>query len=322
MTIDVEVLSRLRQSVPVVGDTFSAFSPSHAESLFDTVKTDEDAVKRFLVGASNAIVENRLQISNFDDVSNTIFNVVRDPDVALDTIVSAVQLDAAITAKLIKSANSAFFGGMMKVDSARAAVVRLGLELTVQLVTLMVMKEVFSSSKESLNSAMHSIWKSSLSLATYSVVVGRRSGLSFQQGQLLLAGLMNEIGSLVMIAYLDQFPGTMQNISQTVLSSVKIKKKLGRDLLRHWQFPSSVIEVVNNSDDYERQVESADLCDVVSIAHYLIRMTSYRKLPVSEITDLPAFKRLGFDSSNPTLVQDIIEEAKTYVDLFSGLAKE
>ncbi len=318
MNIEVDVLRQLRGTIPVIGDSFSAFSPVKSESILDSARSGTDAIRKFLIGASNAITENRLTISNFDNVSTTIYKVIQDKDVALDTVTSAVQLDAAISAKLIKSANSAFFGGMPKVDSVRSAVVRLGLDLTIQLVTVMVVKEVFDSKKESLHEAMRALWKSSLKLATYSVVVGRRSSVKLQQGQLLLAGLMCDIGLLVIIAYLDKFPATMNHLSEQILSSAKIKKKLGKNLLLHWKFPSSIIDALENSDDYERDVDNADLCDIVCVARLLIRMTSYRKLPAGEITELPAFKRLGFDANNPNLVQDILEEARTYVQLFTG----
>ena len=318
--VRVETLRHIRQSVPVAGDDFSslnAFEDHPSQSLF-SVETDEDAVKKFLLGTSAAIKENRLHIANFDDVSSTIFNVIQDSDVDIDSVVSAVQLDAAISAKLIKSANSAFFGGMAKVDSVRAATVRLGLDLSIQLISIMVLKEVFHSNKETLRDAMHKLWQSSLKLATYSVVVGKRSSVNAKQGQILLAGLMNEIGSLVIIAYLDQFPGSMKIITEQVLSSITFKKLLGIELLSHWQFPVSILNVLKHSDNYEREVEHPDICDVVCIARLLIRMTSYRKLPFEDITETAAFKRLGFDQHCPNLIQEIQEEAHQYTELFTG----
>lgn len=319
--LDVGTLRRIRMTVPVSGDDFSTFSAfrdhNQDESTF-SIETDADAIKKFLVGASHAIKENRLSIANFDNVSSTIFNVIRDPKVGIDEVVSAVQLDAAISAKLIKAANSAFYGGMAKVDSVRAAVVRLGLDLSSQLISVMVLKEVFHSSKETLQDAMGKLWTSSLKLATYSVIVAKHANIQIQQGQSLLAGLMNDIGLLVIIAYLDQFPGSMKIISEQVLSSSVFKKKLGSELLNHWEFPASIIDVIENSDDFSRDLEQPDLCDVVCIAQYLIRMTSYRRLPFDDITETEAFKRLDFGEQSENIVSKIQEEAHRYTELFTG----
>lgn len=320
--VDVDVLHKLRKSIPVVGDSFSVFASLRDDpGENDGFDTNFDSVKQFLVSTKSAIIENRLTIANFDDVSNTIFNVIQQKDVSLDVIISAVQLDAAISAKLIKAANSAFYSGMEPADSVRAAVVRLGLDLSIQLITVMVLKEVFASKNEALEEAMHNIWQSSLKLATYSVVIGKRAKLPFQQGQTLLAGLMSEMGSLVIIAFLDQFPGMAISISDHVLSSVKIKNQLGKALLKHWGFSKEVIAVVEHSDDIKREIEITDIGDVVCLAKMLIRLTSYRKMSISEITELPAFKRMGFDPECPTLIGEIMEEARHYIRFFYGASK-
>ena len=317
--LPVAVLRQLRKDIPVVGDAVSAFSPLSDEISFSSIEsTDVETIKNLVISAKQAIVDNRVVVVNFDDVSTTILNVVQDSSASLDMIISAAQLDAGISAKLIKSANSAFYGGLAKVDSVRAAVVRLGQDLSIQLITVMIMKEVFNSDNDALQNAMRRIWQSSLKLATFCVVIGKRSSLNVQQGQSLLAGLMNEIGYLVIISYLDQFPGVVSNISEHVLNSEKIKVKLGAALLEHWDFPQAIINVVEQSGEFDREVEKADLCDVVSIAKLLIRMTSYRKIPVVEITEISSYSRLGFDKNNSTLINEILEEAHNYMQLFSG----
>ncbi len=318
--IKVETLRGLRHCVPVVGDevtAFSIFSDSDQSEMFSH-ETDTDAIKKFLLGASKAIKDNRLDIANFDDVSHIILNVITDPQLSVDALVSAIQLDASISAKIIRAANSAFYGGLAKVDSVRSAIVRLGISLSSELISIMVLKEVFSSEKENLQTAMHQLWSSSLKLATYSTVVGRRSRVEVEQGQSLLAGLMNEIGSLAIITYLDQFPSTMKTITEQVLASTSFKKKLGVDLLTHWEFPDSIISVVQNSDDFARDKEQGDLCDIVCIAKLLIRMTSYRKLPFDDISETASFKRLGFDDKNSNLINEIQEEALKYTQLFTA----
>ena len=318
--IKVETLRRLRHCLPVVGDevtAFSIFSDSDQSAMFSQ-ETDTDAIKKFLLGASKAIKDNRLDIANFDDVSHIILNVIRDPQLSVDALVSAIQLDASISAKIIRAANSAFYGGLAKVDSVRSAIVRLGISLSSELISVMVLKEVFSSEKENLQTAMHQLWSSSLKLATYSTVVGRRSRVEVEQGQSLLAGLMNEIGSLAIITYLDQFPSTMKTITEQVLASTSFKKKLGVELLTHWEFPESIISVVQNSDDFARDIEQGDLCDIVCVAKLLIRMTSYRKLPFDDISETPSFKRLGFDEKNSNLINEIQEEALKYTQLFTA----
>ncbi|WP_370980526.1 HDOD domain-containing protein [Agaribacterium sp. ZY112] len=316
INIDIDLLHQLRKTVPVSGDAFASFAHFDEDDYAPT--NDMDAVKQFLISASKAIVENRINISNFDNVSSMIFDVIQNPEVSLDEIVSAVQLDAAIAAKLIRDANSAFFAGLPKVDTVRTAVVRLGLDLSVQLITVMVVKEVFHSDKEDLCTAMARLWQSSMKLATFAAVIGKRAKPSFNQGQCLLAGLMYEMGTLVSIAYLDQYPSMLNRVSNQVLSANNIKKKMGSDLLKHWEFPEVIIEVVETSDDLKRESNKANLADVISLALVLVRMAAYRSVPVSELDTLPAYKRLGFKEESPDFIEKIREEAHQYLKLFTG----
>ncbi|WP_096086647.1 HDOD domain-containing protein [Agaribacterium haliotis] len=314
--IDIKLLHELRKTIPVSGDKFSTFAPFAEEDY--APENHMDALKKFLQDASKAIVENRLNITNFDNVSSMIFDVIQRPGVSLDEVISAVQLDAAISAKLIRDANSAFFGSLAKVDTVRAAVVRLGLDLTVQLVTIMVMKEVFHSERGNLQQAMSKLWHSSMKLATFAAVIGKSAKPSFNQGQCLLAGLMYEIGTLVSIDYLDQYPSVLNRVSDQVLSANNVKKKMGCDLLRHWQFPDVIIDVVEHGGDLKRDTEKATLADVISVALVLVRMTAYRSTPVEKIDSLPAYRRLGFANRQAGFIEKIREEAHRYLQLFSG----
>lgn len=321
LCIDLEVLQELRHTIPAVGDGAAAFAPTTMLSgLSKSVESNPgDTLKKFAQGARHAILENRLPIGNFDEVSTVIFNTLQSKDICMDTLTSAVQLDPAISAKLLKVANSPFFLGLSKVDSVRTAIVRLGLDTTKELVMMMVLKEVFSSRIETLQAAMHHAWLSSLKLATYCVVIGKRSNLRVSQGQTLLAGLMDEIGTLVTIVYLDQFPGVAENMSSALLSSQSLNKTLGKVLLEHWDFPSTICNSVEYSDDWRRQIESPDLCDIVCLAKVMVRMSSYRKLPISSLTEVSAYTRLGFENDSDHFMHEVMEESGRYLQLFMGV---
>ena len=101
--IDVTVLQDIKKSVPVAGDAFS-FYANDGDFNYSSSDVDMDAVKQFLTTASKSITENRLAIGNFDTVASTIFNVIHEPELSIDMLTSAIQLDPAISAKIIKSA--------------------------------------------------------------------------------------------------------------------------------------------------------------------------------------------------------------------------
>ncbi|MFT7558404.1 MAG: HD-like signal output (HDOD) protein [Flavobacteriales bacterium] len=321
LILELDVLQELRKTIPAAGDGIASFAPNAMlDRLGRTASiNNSDTLKNFFSGVRNVIIENRINISNFDEVSSVIYKTVNDKDCSIATVTSAVQLDAAISAKLIKAANSAFFLGLTKVDSVRVAIVRLGLNLTRELVTVMVLKEVFSSTRENLQQAMHQIWRSSLKLATFCVVIGKRSSLEVNQGQMLLAGLMSEIGTLATIEYLDQFPGIGETMSESLIGSRQLNKQIGNILLKHWDFPDSLLEVILSSDNIDRHVEAADLCDLVALAKSIVRLASYRKVGVESLDQIPGYKRLGLEDDSDHFINEVMEEADRYLQLFMGV---
>ena len=316
--IDVKILRQLQKLVPVAGDKYRAFSGLSNDSadVFNA-NNDVDEIKKFLSDARQSVVGNSLRIPNFSDSAKSILKAAQDPDVSLKKITHAIEIDLAMSAKIVRAANSAFYGGLAKVDSVQAATVRLGLDLSVQLVTLMAMKEVFRSNDATLSDAMHRLWQSSMRLASYAVAISKKTEIQLQQGQVMLAAMVSDIGLTVIIAYLNQHPAALQQLSEHVLTSSGLKKSLGKQLLQHWLFPKSVIDVVELGDNYEHEDTDSSLSDIVCLARFIVRMMAYRKLPYNNLMEVPAFRRLRLDVNDPNILSDINEQAQNFLELFS-----
>lgn len=59
------------------------------------------------------------------------------------------------------------------------------------------------------------------------------------------------------------------------------------------------IEVAKHAYDWNRNVEKADYCDLVQVALMHSHLVGGEKINGPELSNLPAFKRLGFDKVNP-----------------------
>ena len=69
-------------------------------------------------------------------VANKVMAVSKDPQSSMGTLSEIIQYDQALTANLLKAANSAYFGLSKKVDSLHQAIVYLGMDKVVDLVLL------------------------------------------------------------------------------------------------------------------------------------------------------------------------------------------
>lgn len=64
-------------------------------------------------------------------------------------------------------------------------------------------------------------------------------------------------------------------------------------------FSDKFIEVAKHAYDWKRDVKKADYCDLVQVALMHSHLVGGEKINGPELSDLPAFKRLGFDKVNP-----------------------
>jgi HD-like signal output (HDOD) protein len=69
-------------------------------------------------------------------VAHKILSIVEDPESSLPDLSKVIKYDSAVTANLLKVANSAYFGRPGKFDSVHQAIVYLGMDHVVDLVLL------------------------------------------------------------------------------------------------------------------------------------------------------------------------------------------
>ena len=94
--------------------------------------------------------------------------------------------------------------------------------------------------------------------------------------------------------------------------------KIGTRLLKQWGFEDVFVSVAQEAENWSRQVEEADYCDLIQVAQLHCVMIGGRKMAAPAISEIPAFQRLGLENIDP---ESIIKEAKheihEIVDLLS-----
>ena len=66
-----------------------------------------------------------------------------------------------------------------------------------------------------------------------------------------------------------------------------------------WDFTDKFINAAKHAYDWKRKVEKADYCDLVQVALMHSHLVGGEKIKGPILSELPAFKRLGFDKANP-----------------------
>lgn len=174
-----------------------------------------------------------------------------------DEISKKIQMDASISLKVMRLANSARYGAGRKVNSIDSAIVMLGLEA---LKTLVIASGVTAACKDVPGVDKKMFWRKSFTVANISKLVGRLSKLNPEVA--FTCGMLHNIGDVLLyIAH----PETMARIDSMVSSGADKADlqnnqfgynymSVGAELARKWHFPEEIISAIR----FQKSPEEAD----------------------------------------------------------------
>ena len=221
--------------------------------------------------------------------------------------------DPAITAKLIRAANSPLFYGRGSVDSCERAILRLGLRTTRQLVVAFALREVFRFEQPALQGLAAALWEHSTGVAALSFVLARRVG-GFDADEAQLAGLVHDIGAVPVLSYAAGDEELRDDALGVARLAAALRARLGRRLLEEWGFSASLVEASVHAEDWLRDdVDHADLADLVSVAQAMSFIGTPLADRVPPLVRMPALVRLFGEDACPETVLGMVAEAEEQV---------
>jgi putative nucleotidyltransferase with HDIG domain len=145
---------------------------------------------------------NRLdQLAPIPPIANQIMALAGDPDSSLSEIADLIINDPAITANLLKTCNSAYFGLSRKVDSVQDAITLLGLDHVVQLVMLDSVSQNLKREVEGYGLGEGELWRHAVSSAYVAKALAARYGAAKNRHLIFTAALLKDIGKLILGRY-------------------------------------------------------------------------------------------------------------------------
>lgn len=310
LVVDADILEALQEEFVSTESDDDAYGVDELGSLEEFENFD------LLADFRAALRHNKLVLPSLPEVALKVRKLLEDENTDAATIAQVVNTDAAIAAKLVRAANSALYRGIAKCDTTRNAIVRLGGNNTKQLVVSFTLRDLFRTKSPTLKKTMQDAWQHSVEVAAISFILGRRvHGLPYPAEELLLAGLLHNIGAIALLAYFDSRPDLLNDEERLASIFKQLCGQAGAEILKHWNFPEEFVDMAREVELWQRDnTRSADLCDIVQVAklHSLIR--HHLPLPVPRIVDVPAFHKLPLGELTPEFAIQILDEAKDQIN--------
>jgi putative nucleotidyltransferase with HDIG domain len=181
-----------------------------------------------------------------------LISVVNDPKSTVSDIVDTIRYDQALTARMLRICNSAYFGLSREVESLEDAMRILGTLKVLQMVMAVHTGVLLKRGQDGYGLEPGVLWKQSVAVAIASTLFAERTrptnvGLTFT------AGLLHDIGKVVLNEYVaGQFMAIVQLVSEKQVSFLEAERQvlgfssteIGARMAEKWKLPESIIRCI------------------------------------------------------------------------------
>lgn len=252
----------------------------------------------------------RLILPSLPEIIVRVREAVNNDEVDLGSVVKLIQVDPSLTARLVQIANSPLYYSRQPVENCLMAVNRLGLTTTRDLVTCLVLNNVFNAENKLLRTKVQALWHHSCHVAAIASTIAKITP-NLHEDTALLAGLLHDIGVLPVLHYAADFPDVMASEEKLNYVIQKLRAPLGKQILLEWNFDSALSDVSAEVEDWLRDSgEAADYVDVVIVAHIHSYFGKENKTNLPPLLSTPAFLKLSLNKMGPDASLEVLFEAE------------
>jgi HD-like signal output (HDOD) protein len=220
-----------------------------------------------------SIFEQTQELPHIPRVVQELMQSFQDDDVDVDEISKKVSMDQALTAKVLRLANSAHYGASRSVANTNDAIVLLGFNT---LRTMVLASGVTSSFKSPEGFDMNGFWKQSFAIGALSKWIAGYIPNS-EAETAFTCGMLNSIGSLLIRIVL---PNEAKSIDEAEALGGKRHSlergqlgfdgaKVGAELAKRWKFPAEMLDAISDQNNPEFDQEFGVYAGILYIAKYL-----------------------------------------------------
>ena len=269
------------------------YSQQQARLIENSEMTLEDDESTLFEHLLKAFEQNRLQLPALPEAALKIRQVINSPDIGSTEIIQIVQTDPVLSARLVKVANSPLYGTWREIKTVGGAVRRLGLETTRNLSFSLSIKQLFNAKTALAGQQIQRIYDESVGISALAYVITRHRAEHLDPEQSLLAGLVQNLGLIPILKFIDEHPNLIKKPEVLEKSIANLRMPISLLLFEQWNFDSDFIQVVEQAENWTRDTgKPADYADLV-IASRLLYLYRTDQLDESLVLDrLPVIEKL------------------------------
>lgn len=222
------------------------------------------------------LIARTLELPVLPATTQKVLGLMSDPDVSIEKVKRLVSTDPALTAKILKVANSAFYGSYRNIQNLSQAILRLGLNAVRNIVVATSMKNVYKK----FGLAEKLIWEQMIGSALAASVIARHTR-TVDPEDAFIGGLLHDIGKVVVNnEYPEKFAKVIEMVYNDQVSFETAERdifeftqrEVGAFVVKKWGFPENLELLIKFFDDNEALARDKQLSHLVAIITLSDRM--------------------------------------------------
>lgn len=217
------------------------------------------------------VLDETKNLTPWPEVASRVMRLAQRPEVVPGELVAVIQTDAALTAKVLRLANSAYYGFRREIGSLAEAGNALGVQALVNLVLTGCAERYFHAGSRSAPSK--ALWERSVTTAFSAQILARVQGTVNPERAYTVALLQN-IGHLVIDDFLREFRESIereQRDGRDLLAAERAvlgqnHAQIGARLARRWGFPEVLSDTIEFHHSPERAAADPQLAAIAHLA--------------------------------------------------------
>ena len=209
--------------------------------------------------------------------------IMAKPDSTIKELARVIELEQAIATRLLKMANSAYYGLSGKVSSVQHASVLLGYKTLGELISVAGISNLLSQDLKGYQLDSGDLWQHSIAVAFGSRIIANRKDTEF--GNLaFFAGLIHDAGKLILDPYVyerkDDFDEFLADGNHTFLSAEKTilgfdHSEIAFELCQKWKIPNDQSLAIKYHHNPSLS-DGNELAFTLHMADYIAMTNGYR----------------------------------------------
>jgi len=256
------------------------------------------------------------------DILHKARAIIANPNSSFKDLEKLIINDQAFAVKILKIANSSYYGRVKKVSSIQDATVTIGMNNLSELITIASASSLFKKALLGYELQAQALWRHSIGVAFGAKIIAGRKYPALANDA-YSAGLIHDVGKLILDEYVyerkEAFQEFMYDGQETFLEAEKEilgfeHAEIAAKVCKKWNFPKSITVAIR----YHHQPSRLMSNKLAHIVHVADQITESTGMDIDGITleiSGNSLERVGVHLDE---IAQLMDEITEYVDQVGG----